>query len=147
MGYSQETSGERAWDPTTNKVFNVGKPLFDENVKGGWRRGQKVGKNGKISDMEGGDLMVWPYLEVEPEEAPRVGAGDHHDGVEKDDGGGGGGGGDDGYGGDDDYPDLICNSSGDEEEMDYLEDAYIIPWGWYESKGDDEDDDEDRPLD
>ena len=36
VGYSQETSGVRVWDPTSNKVFNVGMPLFDENVEGGW---------------------------------------------------------------------------------------------------------------
>ena len=67
VGYSQETSGVRMWDPTSNKVFSVGKPLFDENVEGGWWRGQQVGKKGKVFDMEGGELVDWPDLVEEPE--------------------------------------------------------------------------------
>ena len=50
-------SGVRVWDPTSNKMFKVGKRLFDENVEGGWWRGQQVGKKGKVSDMEGGELV------------------------------------------------------------------------------------------
>ena len=67
VGWNSESPCHRVWDPSTNKVHNVGHAHadFDESVVAGWWRGQNIGKKGNICEIDAATEMTWPDLVLE----------------------------------------------------------------------------------
>ena len=64
VGWNLESPWHRVWDPTTNKVHNVGHAHadYDETVEPGWWRGQNIRKKGKTCELDAATDMEWPNL-------------------------------------------------------------------------------------
>ena len=60
VGYPSTSVGYRVWDPIRGKVFNVGVPFVDEDVKPGWWRKENAG--GVVEEVE---EFIFPYLDVD----------------------------------------------------------------------------------
>ena len=59
-GYPSVSVGYRVWDPVRGKVFNVGVPFVDEDVKPGWWR--KADDGGVVEEME---EFIFPHQDVD----------------------------------------------------------------------------------
>ena len=60
VGYLSASVGYRVWDPVRGKVYNVGVPFVDEDVKPGWWR--KVDDGGVVEEVE---EFILPDLDVD----------------------------------------------------------------------------------
>lgn len=93
VGYPSTSVGYRVWDPVRGKVFNVGVPFVDEDVRPGWWR--KDGGGGVADEVE---EFIFPDLDVDSSQH-----------LELED-----------VGEEPSMPDLVEDSSDDEEDGDDL---------------------------
>ena len=72
VGYPSTIVGYRVWDPVRGKVFNVGVPFVDEDVKPQWWR--KVVDGGAVEEVE---EFIFPDLDVDSSQQQVHQGGEH----------------------------------------------------------------------